>query len=425
MEDLTEIIGQVRAIDATRFGVGMRHHGYNIYVMGPHGSGKRTMVRELLSQELCATGAPASDWCYVNNFAQPHKPRAIRLPAGMGFKLRADMQQLVDELHATIPAVFEGDEYRRRLDKINEEFSERQTQAFDAIGDEANSRGIVLLRTLKGFSLAPAKNGEVLSPEEFGKLTPQEQQRIERDTEMLRERLEKVIRQVPRWRRERLARVDKLNEEAVLFAVGHLIDSLREDFAGIEAVQAYLDEVRQNIIENIDDFRQPKDDGDSSPSLSNMAPDGADFARFRVNVLVEHAESSCPPVIDEEHPTCQNLIGRVEHLSHMGVLVTDFMQIKPGALHLANGGYLVLDALKLLTQPFSWEALKRALSTREVRIESIGQMFSLISTVSLEPEPIPLDVKVLLLGDRMLYYLLAAYDSEFAALFKRSGRPRG
>lgn len=418
LEDLTEIIGQVRAVVAAQFGIGMRRDGYNLYVMGPSGSGKRTLMRHLLEQRL-AGAAPPSDWCYVNNFSRPHKPCSIQLPAGMGGKLRSEMQQLVDELRATIPAVFEAEEYRHRLGQINDEFGVRQTKAFDEVGDAANQRNIVLLRTPNGFSFAPAREGEVISPEEFAKLPAEEQQRIEHDTEMLQKMLEKVIHQVPRWRRERLERVRKLNEEAVLFAVGHMIDALRVEYAEFSAVMVYLNEVQQNIIENMDDFRRPKDE-QHSPAILLMGQESADFSRFHVNLLVDHGNGQALPIIDEEHPTYQNLIGRVEHLSQFGTLVTNFLQIKPGALHLANGGYLLLDAIKLLTQPFSWEALKRALSTREIRIESLGQMYSLVSTVSLEPEPIPLDVKVVLLGDRLLYYLLAEYDPEFAELFKVS-----
>lgn len=415
LEDLTEIIGQVRAIGAAQFGIGMRRDGYNLYVMGPSGSGKRTLMRQLLEQRGAGEARP-SDWCYVNNFSLPHKPRAIRLPAGLGTSLRNDMQQLLEELRATIPAVFEGEEYRRRLSQINEEFSTLHTSAFEQVGDAASQRNIALLRTPNGFSFAPTKDGEVISPEEFAKLSEEDQARIERDTAVLQEMLEKAIHQVPRWRRERSERVRKLNEEAVLFAVGHMMDDLRADYAEFPAVRAYLDEVQQNVIENMDDFRQSKDES-ATASLMGM-PDGADFKRFQVNLLVDHGGSQGAPIVDEEHPAYQNLIGRVEYVSQFGALVTNFLQIKPGALHMANGGYLLLDAFKLMTQPFSWEALKRTLSTREIRIESLGQMYSLVSTVSLEPEPIPLDVKVVLLGDRMLYYLLAQYDAEFAELFK-------
>jgi lon-related putative ATP-dependent protease len=415
LEDLTEIIGQARAIGAARFGIGMRRDGYNLYVMGPSGIGKRATVRRLLEQRVVEEPRPF-DWCYVHNFSQPHKPRAIRLPAGRGEKLRADMQQLLEELRATIPAVFEGEEYRRRLAQINDEFGAAQTKAFEEVGEAATQRRIALLRTPNGFSFAPVKDGEVISPEEFAKLPAEEQQRIERDTGMLQDMLEKVIHQVPRWRRERSERVRQLNEEVVLFAVGHLIDALRNEYAEFPVVLTYLDEVRKNISESIDDFRKPKEEH-GAPMLLIMQ-ESSDFNRFRVNLLVAHGGREGAPIVDEEHPTYQNLIGRVEHLSQLGMLVTNFLQIKPGALHQANGGYLLLDAIKLLSQPFSWEALKRALSTREIRIESLGQMYSLISTVSLEPEPIPLDLKVVLMGDRLLYYLLAQYDPEFSELFK-------
>jgi lon-related putative ATP-dependent protease len=415
LEDLAEGIGQMRATDAAHFGIGMRHPGYNVYVMGQPGSGKRSLIQQLLDQRAPQEAKPA-DWCYVYNFTQPHKPRAIQLPAGMGTRFHADMQQLLSELQATIPAVFEGDEYRRRLSQIDEEYGERQTHAFGEVGDEANKHGVVLLRTPNGFSFAPSKGDEVMNPDDFDKLSQEEKTRIEHDIETLQEKLEKVIRQVQLWRRERIERVRKLNEEAVLFAVGHLIDDLRRDYAVFPAVCDYLNEVQQNVIESMDEFRKPKEGGLSGlEALTSQQPD---FSRFRVNLLVGRDGTEGAPVVYEEHPTYQNLIGRVEHLAQLGALVTNFLLIKPGALHMANGGYLLLDAVKLLTQPFSWEGLKRALSTREIRIESLGQMYSLVSTVSLEPEPIPLDTKVVLLGNRMLYYLLSQYDPEFSELFK-------
>ncbi|MHB0974240.1 MAG: Lon protease family protein [Thiobacillus sp.] len=414
LDDLTEGIGQMRAIEAAHFGIGMRHAGYNLYVMGQPGSGKRTLIRQLLDQRVETEAKPA-DWCYVHNFGQPHKPRAIQLPAGMGTRFHADMQQLVAELQATIPAVFEGEEYRRRLGQIDEEYGERQTQAFVEVGDKAGKQGITLLRTPNGFSFAPAKGDEVMSPDDYDKLPPDEKTRFEQAIASLQEHLEKVIRQVHQWRRERIERVRRLNEEVVLFAVGHLIDDLRGSYADYPVVCGYLNAVQQNVIESIDEFRHPKEALSGLAALTGQAPD---FNRFRVNLLVGRDGSKGAPVIYEEHPTYQNLIGRVEHVSQLGALVTSFMLIKPGALHQANGGYLLLDAFKLLSQPFSWEGLKRALSTHEIRIESLGQMYSLVSTVSLEPEPIPLDAKVILIGNRLLYYLLTQYDPEFGELFK-------
>jgi len=211
LDDLTEAIGQMRAIEAAHFGIGMRHAGYNLYVMGRPGSGKRFLIRQLLDQRVGSESKPA-DWCYVHNFAQPHKPRAIQLPAGMGTRLHADMQQLVAELQATIPAVFEGEEYRRRLSQIDEEYGERQAKAFSEVGEEADKQGITLLRTPNGFSFAPAKGDEVMSPDDYEKLPPEEKTRIEQAIASLQERLEKVIRQAQLWRRERIERVRKLNE---------------------------------------------------------------------------------------------------------------------------------------------------------------------------------------------------------------------
>ncbi|HMA13122.1 MAG TPA: ATP-binding protein [Steroidobacteraceae bacterium] len=415
LDDLTEGIGQMRAIDAAHFGIGMRHAGYNLYVMGPPGSGKRFLIRQLLDRRVVEEEAKPADWCYVHNFTQPHKPRALQLPAGMGTRLHTDMQQLLAELQATIPAVFEGEEYRRRLDQIDEEYSERQTQAFGEVADEAGKHNITLLRTPNGFSFAPAKGDEVMNPDDFDKLPAEEKTRIEQEIASLQEKLEKVIRQVHQWRRERIERVHKLNEEVVLFAVGHLIDDLRRDYADYPAVCGYLNEVQQNVIESMNEFRNPKE---ALTGLAALTREPPDFNRFRVNLLVGREATEGAPVVYEEHPTYQNLIGRVEHISQLGALVTNFLLIKPGALHMANGGYLLLDAFKLLTQPFSWEGLKRALSTHEIRIESLGQMYSLVSTVSLEPEPIPLDAKLILIGNRMLYYLLTQYDPEFGELFK-------
>lgn len=415
LEDLTEGIGQGRAIDAAHFGIGMRHAGYNLYVMGPIGSGKRTLIRQLLDQRVTAEAKP-SDWCYVHNFGQPHKPRALELPAGMGARLQAEMEQLLGELQARIPAVFEGDEYRRRLGRIDEEYGERQSQAFGEVGEEAGKRGIVLLRTPNGFSFAPAKGDEVMSPEDYAKLPDDEKARIGRDSSELQAKLEKVVRQVHQWRRERLDRVRKLNEEAVLFAVGDLIDALRSDYAEFPAVCDYLNEVQQDVIQSIDEFRSPKQE--SEDNLATLTAELPNLSRFTVNLLVGREPGENAPVVFEDHPTYQNLLGRVEHVAKLGALVTNFTLIKPGALHTANGGYLLLDAYKLLTQPFAWDALKRALSTRKIRIESLGQAYSLVSTMSLEPEPVPLDIKVIVLGDRMLYFLLARHDPEFGELFK-------
>ncbi|MDD5335480.1 MAG: AAA family ATPase [Rhodoferax sp.] len=414
LEGLTELIGQMRAMDAVRFGAGIHHAGYNIFVLGPSGMGKRTMVRQFLAQKAQSEHESA-DWCYLNNFAQPHKPQAIRLPSGKGAELRHHMGQLVDYLRSAIPALFESDEYRAKAEAIQNEFNKRQEQAFRELGDAAAKQQIVLLRTPSGFALAPTRNQEVLPPEEYAKLPEEEKQAIASAIAGLQERLEKLLGLVPQWWKERSEQIKLLNRETTLSTVKHVVDELRGRFSELPIIQQYLDVVQQDMVENVDDFRKQEESSTVS-GLTIVARET--FHRYQVNALVTNGKQAGAPIVSEDNPTYSNLIGRVEHTAQLGALVTDFTLIKPGALHRANGGYLLLDARKVLMQPFAWDGLKRALQAREIRIESLGQMYSLVSTVSLEPEPIPLDIKIVLFGDRLFYYLLQQYDPDFGELFK-------
>ncbi|MBI5751728.1 MAG: AAA family ATPase [Hydrogenophilales bacterium] len=406
------MLGQARAVDAVEFGLSIQREGYNLFVMGPPGMGKRSLVMNLLEAEA-ARGPIPSDWVYVHNFEQPHKPNAIKFPPGKALEFKDDMRHLIDDLLAAIPAVFASDDYHAQIEKIDNEFSEREEKAFNLLADEAQQSEIVLLRTPSGFTLAPAKKGEPVTPEEFEKLPDEEKTRITQVLETLQEQLEKLIRQAPQWRREKRNRVRALNREFSMIAVEHLINELKEKYQALPETIAYLEAVQADLIENADDFRKPQDGQTLLES-----PLGTPFRRYRVNVLVDHSTTQGAPVIVPDHPNYPNLVGRIEHMEHLGALVTDFSLIKHGALHQATGGYLVLDAHKLLTQPFAWDGLKRAMRAHQTRIDSLGQMLSLVSTVSLEPEPIPLDVKVVLLGERLLYYLLYEYDPEFRELFK-------
>ena len=415
LPDFDEAIGQERARNAVDFGLDIARQGYNLFVMGPAGSGKRTLVRKSLEGEAHRQKKPL-DWVYVNNFAQPHKPLALALPAGRGRQLRQDMRQLVEELGTAIPAAFESDEYRSRVEQIDAEFNERHEGALTELGKEAASQNIGLLRTPTGFSLAPLKDGEVISADDYSKLPEAEQQRLERVMAELRTKLERLFRQMRQWRREHRDKARQLNREVTLFAVGNLMEEIKERYTDLEKVLKYLEAVQQDVIENADDFRRKEESTPGPFGLPMGEPPS--FHRYLVNVIVDRSEPDGSPAVFEDHPTHPNLLGRVEHIAQFGMLMTDFSLIKAGALHRANGGYLMLDVHKLLTQPFAWDALKRALSTREIRIESIGQMYSLVSTESLEPEPIPLDLKVVLFGERMWYYLLHAWDPDFRELFK-------
>ena len=415
LEDLGVIPGQERAIEAIELAVGIEREGYNLFVMGPAGCGRHTLVRQRIQAR--AEGAPRpSDWVYVNNFTRPHSPLAIELPPGGGRGLSTDMARLVEELRSNIPAVFEGNEYRSKADSIDAEFKQRHEKAFSALGDDAIALGVALLRTPAGFSFAPVKDGEVMGADEFAKLPDADQQSVKAAIETLQTRLERLIRDTMRWRQERNERVRELNREMTLFAVGHLVDELKQRYADQPRAVAYLDEVQRDVIENADDFRKP--DEEPSPIARLMRQEEPSLQRYQVNVLVDHGAPDGSPVVYADHPTLQNLVGRIDHISRLGTLVTDFNLIKPGALHRANGGYLLVDAIKLLTQPFAWEGLKRALLRHQVRIESPGEAYGLVNTLSLEPEPIPLKVKVVLVGERQLFYLLQAYDPDFGRLFR-------
>lgn len=421
LEDLNQIIGQSRAIDAMQFGMGIQREGYNLFVLGPSGIGKHTLVQQFLEQEA-GTKPTQDDWCYVNNFEQPYKPHALRLPPGQGQILRQEMNQLVEELQTTIPAAFDSEDYRTRKQVLLEEFKEREEKAFEELKRQATEHGFVLMKTPVGLAFAPLHDGHVLDPDQFDKLSEAEQLRIKAELVELQDQLQATIQQAPRWEREFRERLKALTREVTLRVVGQPVDELQEKYQLLPEVTEYLNAVQQDIVENVADFRPAEEASPAAAlgiALPGPAKDSSPFRRYQVNVLVDNSATQGAPVIYEDHPTHQNLVGKVEHLvSQIGALVTDFTLIKPGALHRATGGYLVLDAHKVLLQPYAWEQLKRALRSGEICIESLQQIFGLISTVSLEPEPIPLNVKIVLVGERLLYYLLSTYDPDFVELFK-------
>jgi lon-related putative ATP-dependent protease len=420
LEDLSEFVGQDRALEAVQFGVGIRRQGFNLFLLGPAGMGKYAVVHDFLVKRAAKEPTP-DDWCYVNDFDSPETPVVLRVPPGRGVKLREDVRNLIENLKSAIPSAFETESYTARKQVIEQEVKEKQEKLFEALQEVARQKAIAVIRTPTGFVLAPVRNNEVLTPEEFDKLPESEHDKIQDSIVELQEKLHAALQQLPKFEQEGREKLRELNSEVAIFAVGHLIEELRKKYADLSQVVNFLSETQKDIIENVNEFiAQPESPlaaliGAPSPIASK---DTARFRRYQVNVLVDHSENRGAPVIYEDHPTYQNLIGQVEYMAHLGAISTDFNLIRSGALHRANGGYLILDAYKLLMQPYAWEALKRSLRAAQIRIESLGQMLSLVSTVSLEPEPIPLDVKVVLVGERTLYYLLGFYDSEFNELFK-------
>jgi lon-related putative ATP-dependent protease len=415
LDDLKTVIGQERAIQALQLGVNIQHDGYNLFMLGPTGVGKHTVVREYLEKQSRMREMPA-DWVYVNNFDKPSEPIAINLTHERATIFRNDMHQLVEDLCSAIPSAFETDEYHLRLQEIDDDLKKTIESAFSTLNDEADASNMRLLRTPHGFAFAPVKNNEVIKPKEFDALPKVEQQQIEGTINVLEEKLTAILRMQPQWQREARNKIKELNRQVVMFASGHLIDELKIKYQHHNVILTYLEAVQQDVIHNLQNFRLEDDTVDHMhvPLMKMPA-----FRRYDVNILVDHTQhDGGVPVVFLDLPNYANLIGAVEYTVHMGALQTDFSLIKPGAMHQANGGYLIIDAMKLLMQPYAWEGLKRALFSRQIKIQSLGQIYSLVSTVSLEPEPIPLNIKVVLIGERMLYYLLHAHDPEFRQLFK-------
>lgn len=441
LEELSGLAGQDRVLEALRFGTGIRRHGYNLFVLGPDSAGKHEAVRGFL-EELAASQPAPSDWAYVMRFATPNKPAMLELAAGTGMALKEAMAQLVAELKIVVPGTLDSEDYQNSLQLITEEFRQKQEEAFEGLRMRAEEQGLALLRTPSGFALAPVQTsgehrGEVYKPDAFNALPEDERKRLEAAIQALQKELAETLEHMPAWGKERRARLQELNNGFARRLVDRATRDMRKTFDTVPALRAWLDEMSADLVRNIGLFAgaeggegagsQPNG-GQSNGGQSNGGYGAADpFRRYEINIIVANGARPVAsgdyigggaPIVYEDHPTLQNLLGRIEHVPQMGALITDFTLIKGGSLHRANGGYLLIDALKLLREPLAWEALKRTLRRRKIVIESPGEFMSLVSTVTLEPDAVPLDLKVLLFGDRYLYYMLSNADPEFAELFK-------
>jgi lon-related putative ATP-dependent protease len=418
LPELAGLVGQERAVDAIQLGIAMRRPGFNVFAFGPSGAGKHTLIQQLLERQAAAESTPP-DWCYVNNFAEARRPRCLMLPTGRAVPLRDAMKRLVADLRVALPAAFEREAYRARREVIDQEFKHRHEEAFGALERKAEQKGIGLLRTPMGLALAPVRNGEVIPPDVFNRLAAEDRQRITAEIQALQGDLEAVVRRIPEWEREHRDAVRRLNRDTIAVVVNHLLQEIRSAFADLGEVAGYLDAVERDILEHADDFiADGRGEGGEGGPPTPAADEASSFRRYQINVLVDNSQRKGAPIVYEDHPTHQNLVGRIEHLARFGALMTDFNLVVAGALHKANGGYLVLDAERLLTASFGWESLKRALRAGEIRTVSLEQLLSLASTVSVDPQPIPLEVKVVLVGPPLIYYLLAELDPDFSELFK-------
>jgi lon-related putative ATP-dependent protease len=412
LEPLQQPLGQARALDALEFGVEIQRRGFNIFAFGPSGLGKHEVVREVLKKQG-DNGCVRFDWCYVSNFSDLDKPRLLQLPSGVGSQLAEDMLQLVEDLLTSLPSTFESEDYRNRRQDIEAEMAERQEAAFSELGARAKERHVALVRTPAGYTLAPMVEDKVITPEKFSEFSEAEQEKIQEVIAELQSALKEVVSQLPMIKREASHRIKALNQEITQLTVEQFVAWLENKYLEYPKILDYVREVKNFAIENAEDFL-PEDDG---VEIEHVKQQAKSYSVYRVNVLVDNAEASGRPVVYEENPTYQNLIGRVEYVSQMGTLLTDFTLIKPGALHRANGGYLIIEARKLLGHLYAWEGLKQALRSGEIKISSLQEMLSLNSMMSLEPESAPLDVKVILLGEPFIYYMMNHYDPEFRQLF--------
>ena len=430
LEPVDDVVGQPRAVAALEFGIGMDRRGYNLFCFGPPGAGKHSIVRSHIVR--AASGrAPAPDWVYVHNFDEPHRPTALKLPTGRAGPFRAAMEQLVRELKAGIPAAFESDEYQARRNVVEQAFRNRQAAAFGALQQEAAAQNIVVVRSEQGFAFAPAADGQPMEQDAFDALPEERRAAFQALVEKFQARLQEVMRQYPAWEQETRAALRTLNREVARNVTAVLVKGVRDAFSDLPEIVAYLGRIEDDAVDNVFDFlkaqQEQRQAGETGRQIADLVgrpneltgrDDSAAFRRYAVNVVVQHDPAGGAPVVTEDAPALGNLIGRVEHTARFGTLVADFSLIKPGALHRANGGFLMVDARKLLMQPMAWDELKRALIAREIRIGTLPQLIGQQTTVTLDPQPIPLNVKVLLIGEPGLYYTLAARDPDFAALFK-------
>jgi len=410
-------IGQERAMSAIDFGLSLESKGFNIYILGESGTGKMTSIRNAIKK--ISEGRPVPpDWVYVYNFKEPDVPQAISLKPGQSVAFQKAMQEMVDTLQAEIPKVFESKEYDKSRSKIMEGFQKYQKDLLGELEEEAKGYGFTIRKSVSGLLVVPlTQSGEPLTEDEFEKLDDEHKKKIEETGRTLQEKLDDVVRHVREGEKKIKAQMDELEREAALSVVGHLIDEIQTKYSDYDRITRYLDDVQEDILEHIDDFKG----GEEAPSpLPFIKPQKTEptFTRYAVNVVVNNAACEGAPCVFEKNPTYYNLFGRVEHKFQYGVAMTDFSMIKAGSLHKANGGYVVIEALDLLRNLFAYESLKRAIRDREVKMEDVWEQYRLVSTTTLKPEPIPLDVKVILTGNPQLYYLLYNLDDEYNELFK-------
>ena len=416
VEPLVGTTGQKRALDAIEFGLNIKAYGYNLFVSGQSGTGRNTTISAFV-EKLAKTEKVPPDWCYVQNFADPYRPSAISLPPGRGTELAKDMDELIEDAKREIPKAFENENYEQRKRDILKDLQARREAISNELQERARKEGLAIEATPVGIITVPIIDGKPMGREEFEALPEAVKRDIVERSEKLEEELREALALARKLEKDVNERIRELDKEVALFAVGHLLEALRDKYKPFPKVLGYLAGVQQDIIEQIDDFRGVEKEAATIPGLERIGREPI-FDRYKVNVIVNNRDTQGAPVIFENSPTYYNLFGRIDYKARLGAVYTDFNMIKSGDIHRANGGYLILQARDILLGLLTWDTLKRALRSREARIENIGEQFSALPSATLRPEPIPIDVKVVMVGQPIIYQLLYAYEEDFRRLFK-------
>jgi len=416
MSPLEGIIGQKRAVEALRFGLDMPSDGFNVYVAGKPGTGKTTAVKAFL-EERAKNQPVANDWCYVNNFKDAYRPKAIGLPAGRGRELQKDVKDFLEDAKRDIRGAFESEGYRERREKAQSSLEQARQALFKKMEERAREAGFTLQLTPMGIAYVPMKEGKPLDQKEFAALGAEEKEDMEKRQRDLQEELGGAFKEMRSLAKKAQAKARQTDREVALYALGHLMEDLIAKYEDIEEVKNYLNEMREDILENIDLFRaSPEADQREMPRAPWMKD--LPYRKYEVNVVVDNSGLEGAPVVIEENPTYSDLFGRIEKEAQMGALHTDFTLIRSGSIHKANGGYLVVPIQEILRNIMVWDSLKRGVRNRCICIEELGERLGLIGTRGLQPEPIPLCIKVVLIGNPMFYHMLYTLDEDFSELFK-------
>lgn len=421
LEPLEGIIGQDRAVKAFDFGLHVKIKGYNIYMSGPSGTGKTTYAKAS-TERLAATEDVPLDWCYVYNFQNPRSPLALSFPAGEGRKFRDDMSELVQLFQTELQKVFRTEDYEKQKTELLRGFDEKRDALMDQMSKEAAENDFQVKTTNSGIYFMPVVDGKPVGEEEYDDLAEDVKDVIEKNSQIVQEKASAIMRDIRELDKESKRCVDQLDYKVGMFAIGHHVSAVQEKYEQNEKAVAYINAVKEDVLENISQFFEDEEDGEEGlasllPMLSKKQPEDVTL-KYKVNLIVDNSETEGAPVVTTFNPTYYNLVGEVEYDSEFGNLTTDFMKIKSGLFHKANGGYLIVQAQDILSAPQAWEALRRVIKTKEINMDAIREQLGTVVAPTLKPEPIPANIKIIMIGSSYYYELLSTYDEEFDKFFK-------